>query len=75
MFFTVVDELLYLDPGEFFLDGQVLVDGGDVVVGGGDDLFGAEDFYSSFSSPLKAWGLVTSWINACRYTGRKGRLL
>ena len=56
VFFTVVDEFLYLYPGEFFLDGQVLVDGGDVMVGGGDDLSGAEDLYSSLFESLEGLG-------------------
>ena len=56
MFFTVVDEFLYLYPGEFFLDGQVLVDSGDVVIGCSDDLSGAEDLYSSLFESLEGLG-------------------
>jgi len=38
MFLAILYESLYLNTGQFFLNGKVLIQGRDVMVGGSDDL-------------------------------------
>lgn len=53
MIFTIGNELLHLYPGEFILDGKVLLQCRNVMIRRSNDLLRAEYFHASFLQALK----------------------